>query len=307
MRPWINFATSLMGVQKRLAVLAGIGLFFCGAVEPRAESLLFVGNSFTFAAYSPVWKYRAASVTDLNGEGIGGVPALVKLFTEEAGLSYDISLETSPGKDLQWHMDTHRAELNRAWDHVVLQSFSTLDAKSPGDPASLVRATAALAKMFHDQNPAVDIRLDATWSRADLTYLPGGHWYGRPISAMAEEVRAGYDKAAAEAPFIAAVIPVGGAWNLAITSGFATANPYEGTPFGKVDLWAFDHYHASTFGYYIEALTIFASVTGRDPRALGSHETAAMELGISPAQASAMQQIAFETITATPAALPKKP
>lgn len=264
----------------------------------QSETILFVGNSFTFAAYSPVWKYRAASVTDLNGEGVGGVPALFKLFADEAGLKYDVDLETSPGKDLQWHIDHKAAVLDRAFDHVILQSFSTLSAEAPGDAAGLVRSSAVLAKMFHDRNPAVDIRLDATWSRADLTYLPGGHWYGKPISAMAIDVRAGYDKAAANSPFIRAVIPVGGAWNRAIETGFAAPNPYQGIAFGQVDLWAFDHYHGSTFGYYIEALTFFGSVTGKDPRSLGAGEIAARELGISPAQAVAMQNIAFDELAA---------
>jgi len=268
------------------------------AVAAQAETILFVGNSFTFAAYSPVWKYRAASVTDLNGEGVGGVPALFKLFADEAGLKYDVALETSPGKDLQWHIDHKSAVLDRAFDHVILQSYSTLSAEAPGDPTGLVRSSAVLARMFHDRNPAVDIRLDSTWSRADLTYLPGGHWYGKPISAMEIDVRAGYDKAAANSPFIRAVIPVGGAWNRAIETGFAAPNPYQGLPFGQVDLWAFDHYHGSTFGYYIEALMIFGSVTGKDPRTLGSGEIAARELGVSPAQAVAMQKIAFDELSA---------
>ncbi len=282
----------------KAAFLAALSLTLCIWGTAQAQSILFVGNSFTFAAYSPVWKYRAASVTDLNGEGVGGVPALFKLFTDEAGLHFEVSLETSPGKDLQWHIDNKTPLLDRAWDHVILQSYSTLDARSPGDPASLVRTTVVLAKLFHDRNPAVDVRLDSTWSRADLTYLPAGHWYGRPISAMETELRAGYDKAAAASPYVQAVIPVGGAWNRAIETGFAAPNPYEGIAPGKVDLWAFDHYHGSTFGYYIEALTIFGSVTGLDPRSLGPNETAAKELGLSPAQTSAMQQIAFDELAA---------
>ena len=279
-------------------IVLAIAVSLSAAATGRSESILFVGNSFTFAAYSPVWKYRADSVTDLNGDGVGGVPALFKLFADEAGLKFDVALETSPGKDLQWHIDHKTAVLDRAYDHVILQSYSTLSAEAPGDPTGLVRSSAVLAKMFHDRNPAVDVRLDATWSRADLTYLPSGHWYGKPISAMETEVRAGYDKAAAGSPFIRAVIPVGGAWNRAIETGFAAPNPYQGIAFGQVDLWAFDHYHGSTFGYYIEALTIFGSVTGKDPRSLGPGEIAARELGISPAQAVAMQKIAYDALLA---------
>ena len=53
------------------------------AIRPR--SILFVGNSFTQGAHSAVKRYRADAVTDLNGDGYGGVPALFKTFTEEVG------------------------------------------------------------------------------------------------------------------------------------------------------------------------------------------------------------------------------
>ena len=48
-------------------------------------SILFIGNSFSFAWGSPVRYYRANTVTDLNHQGTGGVPALFKSFTDQAG------------------------------------------------------------------------------------------------------------------------------------------------------------------------------------------------------------------------------
>lgn len=60
-------------------------------------SILFVGNSFTYGAGSPVRFYRAHTVTDLNNEGIGGVPALFRSFAQQAGLNYDVFLETRGG------------------------------------------------------------------------------------------------------------------------------------------------------------------------------------------------------------------
>ncbi|HEY6619273.1 MAG TPA: hypothetical protein VIY68_07000 [Steroidobacteraceae bacterium] len=42
--------------------------------------------------------------TDLNDEGQGGVPALFKSFTSQAGLSYDVYLETHPGVGIDWGM-----------------------------------------------------------------------------------------------------------------------------------------------------------------------------------------------------------
>lgn len=282
---------------RRWAKVGALALgLVCGTVIARADSILFVGNSFTYGALSPVRHYRTGSVTDLNGEGVGGVPALFLVFTQEAGLTYDVSLETSGGKDLQWHIDNKTRLLDRAWDHVVLQSHSTLNIKTPGDPASLVAATAILADMFHKKNPQVDIRLDSTWSRPDLTYQPTGHWYGKPITAMATDLRAGYDKAAAGSSYIRGVLPVGQAFNRAIESGFATANPYKGEPPGQIDLWAIDNHHASTYGYYLEALVEFGAITGKDPLSLGPHETAARDLGISAAQATTLQQIAHDQL-----------
>ena len=282
------------------AVIAGFAAVAAMAASGvgRADTILFVGNSFTFGYLSPVWHYRQDSVTDLNNEGVGGIPALFKLFTQEAGLNWQVSLETSPGKDLQWHLEHKEPLIDRPFDHVVLQSFSTLDAAHPGDPTSLIKATGALVSMFLARNPKVDVWLDSTWSRADLTYLPTGHWYGRPIDAMEKEVRVGYDKAAVATPAVHGVLPVGAAFNRAIESGFATPNPYKGTGPGQIDLWAWDGYHASAYGYYLEALIAFGAISSKDPTSLGQNETAAVELGISPTQAARLQQLAHEELAA---------
>lgn len=259
-----------------------------------AATILFVGNSFTYGANSAVHRYRADSVTDLNGEGIGGVPALFRTFAAQAGLDYSVSLETGPGRGLDWHWAERRGRIDRRWDHVVLQSYSTLDAARPGDPASLIDHAVRLGGMFRKRNPRVDVRLVSTWSRADQTYRPDGHWYGKPIAAMATDLRHGYDRAGRAARM--RVVPVGQAWTLAMVRGVADPNPYDGTAFGQVDLWSWDQYHASTAGYYLAALTIFGSVTGRDPVTLGRDERAAADLGLSPDQAAALQRVARDRL-----------
>jgi hypothetical protein len=81
-------------------------------------------------------------------------------------------------------------------------------------------------------------------------------------------------------------------------AGVEDPNPYDGLSFGKVDLWSHDQYHASTYGYYLEALMIFGSVTGQDRQVLGEREMAADDLGISPAQAKALQQVAHGELAA---------
>src|SRR4030095_10747133 len=86
---------------------------------------------------------------------------------------------------------------------------STLDFDKPGDPAKLVATAREMAALLTSRNPKVEIHLTATWSRADQTYVAGGRWYGQPIAAMARDVRAAYDQAAATSPAIKSVIPVG--------------------------------------------------------------------------------------------------
>jgi len=179
---------------------------------------------------------------------------------------------------------------------VIVQGYSTLDADKPGDGGKIVDYSARLAQLFHNANPQVDMRLVATWSRADQTYPPAGHWFGKPIETMAMDVRAVYDQAAAHSLYIRAVIPVGQAWNRAMAKGIAARNPDQGVGPDQINLWAADNYHASVYGYYLEALVIFGSVTGRDPRSLGREEQAATQLGISPAKALALQRVAFETL-----------
>ena len=287
------------------------GIFLSGLRAQPAPasppSVVFIGNSFTYGANSPVRFYRASTVTDLNHEGTGGVPALFKAFAAQAGRDYTVSLETSPGKNFDWHLQNKAAVLGRVWDLVVAHGYSTLDVKNPGDPALLLKSGQELAALLRAKNPGVDIRLVATWSRADQTYPENSHWHGQPIEKMALEVRAAYDRLAATSPSFHAVIPVGEAWNRAIATGFADPNPYDGIGAGQIDLWSYDHFHASTFGYYLSALMIFGDVTGLDPRSLGKAERTALELGLSADQAAALQQVAFDELTATKGRAPLQP
>jgi hypothetical protein len=269
-------------------------------------SVLFIGNSFTFADGSPVRFYRAGTVTDLNDDGVGGVPALFKSFTEQAGLDYTVFLETRGGSGLDFHLENKRDVLgSRAWDIVVMHGYSTLDADKPRDGAKLLATSKQMAAFLRTRNPKVALYLMATWSRADQTYQPTGAWANQPIEAMARDVRAAYDQAAA-ASAVTGVIPVGEAWTRAMQTGVADPNPYDGIEAGKLNLWTFDHYHGSAHGYYLQALTIFGSLTGRDPRSLGDNECSGYELGFARAEVKALQQVAFDQLAST-GAVPSSP
>jgi hypothetical protein len=292
-----------------LAALLVVALGHAGAAA--GTSILFVGNSFTFGSGSAVRFYRADTVTDLNNEGIGGVPALFKSFTDQAGFDFDVALETRGGSGLDFHLENKLGVIGRrGWDMVVMHGYSTLDADRPRDGAKLAATSRQMAEFLRGRNPNVDLYLMATWSRADQTYPERGAWAGQPIEVMGRDVRAAYDKAAADAG-IRHVIPVGEAWNRAMQSGVADTNPYDGIDAGKINLWTYDHYHASTHGYYLEALVIFGSVTGRDPRSLGENECSGYELGLSRAEVKSLQQIAFDQLSASgpitpaPLVLPK--
>ena len=263
-----------------------------------ARTILFVGNSFTFGANSPVMRYHPGRVIDMNSDGVGGVPALFKTFADELGLDWTVSLETSPGKDLAWHLTNKRKVIDKPWDVVILQGYSTLDAERPGDPTRHVAAARTLASLFHLRNPQVQVDLMATWSRADQTYKPDGHWFNKPITQMADDLFAFTRRAVADDPELHAVVPVGSAWNRAIRVGLADPNPYDGTAFGQVSLWTWDQYHASAEGYYLEALIVFGTVTGLDPRTLDGKDRAADDLGLNPKVATQLREVAAAELSA---------
>ena len=293
------------------AALAALLLVAGTTGHAAGESVLFIGNSFTFGSGSAVRFYRANTVTDLNNEGIGGVPALFKSLTDQAGFNFEVALETRGGTGLDFHLENKLGVIGkRGWDKVVMHGYSTLDADKPRDSAKLIATTKQMADFLRGRNPKVELFPMATWSRADETYPAKGAWVGQPIEAMARDIRTAYDKAAAGAG-VKMVIPVGEAFTRAIQTGVADPNPYDGIDAGKLNLWTYDNYHASSYGYYLEALTVFGSITGRDPRSLGQNECSAYELGISTAQVKALQQIAFDqlsasgTVVAAPLTIPK--
>jgi hypothetical protein len=262
------------------------------------KRVLFIGNSFMFGAMSPVRFYRASSITDLNGLHLGGVPALFKTLTTEAGLNFDVNIETIPGAGLDAHLKTKLNIISQPWDQVVMLGFSLLDKQHPGNPDLLIKTAKEVSSLLHDKNQLVNVRLVATWARADQIYPVKGSWHGKSVKKMTDDISNAYHLAKTNSPYINDVIEVGEAWNRAIESGLADSNPYDGIGPGQIDLWSYDNYHASAYGYYIEALMVFGDITGLDPRQLGRRETCAFELGFSPTQTLDLQKIAYDELHA---------
>ena len=112
------------GTTRRAFALAAATFTLVGAAGTAraAETILFIGNSFTYAAGSAVQTFQPGSVSDLNGSNIGGIPALFKSFTQQAGLDYSVSLETVGGSGLDLHYNTKKPLIDKAWDNVVMHT-----------------------------------------------------------------------------------------------------------------------------------------------------------------------------------------
>ena len=230
-------------------ITAAVALFVLTltGISAAGRSVLFVGNSFLFGSGSAVRFYRADTVTDLNNEGIGGVPALFKSFTQQAGLDYDVSLETRGGSGLDFHLANKLGVIGaQPYDAVVMHGFSLLDAEKPRDPAKLMATSKQMAEFLRGKNPKVDIFLISTWARADHVYPPKGAWTGQTIEIMTKDVRAAYDQAAKNAS-IKTVIPVGESWLRAMQTGVAdrqSLRRHRGRQAQSVDLRLVSRQHA---------------------------------------------------------------
>jgi hypothetical protein len=183
-----------------------------------------------------------------------------------------------------------------------------------GNTANTCNNTLRNIKANPNENAAANVYLYETWARPDMIYphtrtvtdpVTGAitlgvgaattYYNDNPtLEAMTADLRNGYFGVAAANPRIKGVAPVGDAFLRAVQEGVATRNPYAGDAFtdGLVDLWWDDNLHASKYGSYLSALTLFGTITGVDPATLGAGERAAQDLGIASADALALQRIA---------------
>ena len=76
------------------------------------------------------------------------------------------------------------------------------------------------------------------------------------------------------------------------TGFYDAAGVYTEPTGGPINLWWLDRTHASLYGSYLSALTLFGSITGLDPQSLGANEQSAAALGISQSTAVALQRVA---------------
>ncbi|HVR49932.1 MAG TPA: PEP-CTERM sorting domain-containing protein [Pseudorhodoferax sp.] len=136
---------------------------------------------------------------------------------------------------------------------------------------------------------------DPVTGEVRFTDTPATSFYAS-LQDMADDLREAYAQAAQDAGAdgsggVTAVAPVGDAFMLALAMGVATANHYAPDA-GLPDLWWDDGTHASRYGSYLSALTLYGTLTGLDPAAFGASEIAARDLGISARDALALQRVA---------------
>jgi hypothetical protein len=223
----------------------------------------------------------------------------------------------------------------QTWDAVVLQELSDA-ALPPGQGKNAnLAAFNAYADQFERfihggaANPhasaATRVWLEQGWARPDMveahkitrpditshegrpvvdTSRTGGDarlYYASLAGMTADLHEAFYAKAAAN-PGFAGVVPVGDAFQRAVDQGLAQGSGFYGADgtlaetAGVLNLWWLDRTHASKYGSYLAALTLFGRLTGRDPLSLGASEQAAVDLGIEAATAQALQRVASEQL-----------
>ena len=137
------------------AITIAIAAFAASASALAAshQSILFVGNSYTFGRVDPVMSYNTANVDDLTRprpdlpdpnftetEGTrpwephpwGGVPGIFKQLADQAGVEFDVSLSTRNAATLRGHfLNTANADWDlrgniakQKWDIVLFQEQS---------------------------------------------------------------------------------------------------------------------------------------------------------------------------------------
>jgi hypothetical protein len=150
---------------------------------------------------------------------------------------------------------------------------------------------------------AVTSNTDADTGAITRTTTPGPGTYNT-LQEMTDDLRSAYFGLGADVTRFAGVAPVGDAFQRAVNTGLATANPYASDALtdGKIDLWWDDSLHASKYGSYLSALTMLGTITGNNPLSLGLNEKAASDLGISQGDARILQQVAADQLgfTAVP-------
>jgi hypothetical protein len=269
----------------------------CANAHASPVNILFVGNSFTYGHDEPVESYNSANVTDANGTGYGGVPGIFKQMASQTGFACNVTIEAVADYTLQDHYENKSAIIGSSqWNIVILQGNSTepLPTAHGGNPSNFDQYAAALRNLVLSYNSAAALYLYQTWASPTSVQNQGYDSGLSGLEEMQSDLRSAYAYADRTYAFNG-VAQVGDAFLNAILQGDATWDPTNSSIPGY-DLWDTDERHASVYGSYLAAATIYAEVTGRDATGVPYAGSAAQALGISQADALSLEEIADESI-----------
>jgi len=271
-------------------------------------------------------KWGAVVLQDLSDEplpNLKGANANLGIFSFYANQLEDyIHAGIKPGQDLATDvLNTTEGQLwggpatGTAAQRAALCIAGTGGAANPNSLSQTACNTARTIRGNPNESTATNVYLYETWARPDMVYphtntvtdpvtgaiLPssGAATLWEPsLEAMTGDLHNAYFGLAGSNPDYKGVAPVGDAFMLAVQNGWATRNPYaaDATTDGLIDLWWDDELHASKYGSYLSALTLFGTITGLDPQMLGPLDIAARDLGISQRDAHVLQQMAAASL-----------
>ena len=137
-----------------------LALLFCLSLGANAQSVLFIGNSFTFADHGAL------------AQPAGGVPALFQRIAKLNGHAPTIKMVTIGGSTLKQHADNQAGEMDaiksQRWDYIVLQGYSQEATKAFGKQRDFLKYGLILAQAAVKESPSVKLLLYQTWAYPDL-------------------------------------------------------------------------------------------------------------------------------------------
>jgi hypothetical protein len=274
----------------KIAIIFGLSL---AATAATAQSVLFIGNSFTFMPRPMI-----GEVTELNDTAPGGVPALFQVVARAGGKSPAVTMETVGGKNLEFHYTQRLGLIDKAWDIVVLQDHSTgpLIEKGETKACDAFRQYAQkLRDAFVAKTPKVKVYLYETWGRPDLAMK------GRftSMESMHDALHKAYSETSRDLSF-AGWVPAGCAFAAAVRKGIADNPATPDVVEGDLRIWRKDNYHQSDIGAYLAALLFYGRIYGEDPRRLPSDNAAAKHIKLSSKDGMRLQTLAWEQLQANP-------
>jgi hypothetical protein len=226
-------------------VFSLVALFLCilGTSGAQAQSVLFIGNSYTYGHFG------------VQTQPMGGVPELFARIAQQDGHSPEVKMVAPGGTTMHQHFDNGAGEItaiqSKKWDYVVLQGHSLDATTSAPHPGEFLEYGQKMAAIIRQNNPATKIVLYETWAYPKAHQVFPAKFANQ--SEMLDQIAAGY-RTLGEVIKATAIAPVGDAF-------FQAANCPR-----HYDVYApkNDH-HSNDTGYMLSALVFARSIYGELP------------------------------------------